>query len=151
MKIGDRVYVHGYVDEIRKDTVIIRNEGGYFGTVKSEIVEAQKAEDIVSVVRCKDCKWGREISGNIECNADRNNPPEYHGYGWFCPLGEERKMMTFDDLLDKFHDAFPFAKVEDYRPICHELFTDDKVGITIWMKNGDVIEYYPATEEDSDD
>lgn len=56
MKIGDRVYVHGYVDEIRKDTVIIRNEGGYFGTVKSEIVEAQKTEDTVSVVRCKDCK-----------------------------------------------------------------------------------------------
>lgn len=57
MKIGDRIYVHGYVDEIRKDTVIIRNEGGYFGTVKSEIVEAQKAEDIVSVIRCKDCKF----------------------------------------------------------------------------------------------
>lgn len=60
-------------------------------------------------------------------------------------------MMTFDDLLDKFHDAFPFAKVEDYRPICHDLFTEGKSGITIWLKNGDVIEYYPATEEDSDD
>ena len=57
MKIDDRVYVHGYVDEIRKDTVIIRNEGGYFGTAKNEIVEAQKAEDIVSVIRCKDCKY----------------------------------------------------------------------------------------------
>lgn len=57
MKIGDRIYVHGYVDEIRKDCVIIHNDGGYFGTVKSEIVEAQKAEDIVSVIRCKDCKW----------------------------------------------------------------------------------------------
>lgn len=60
MKINDRVYVHGYVDEIRKDTVIIRNEGGYFGTVKSEIVEAQKTEDIVSVIRCKDCKYYRK-------------------------------------------------------------------------------------------
>ena len=60
MKIDDRVYVHGYVDEIRKDTVIIRNEGGYFGTVKSEIVEAQKVEDIVSVIRCKDCKHHHE-------------------------------------------------------------------------------------------
>lgn len=60
MKIGDRVYVHGHVDEIRKDCVIIRNDGGYFGTVKSEIVEAQKTEDIVSVIRCKDCtKWDR--------------------------------------------------------------------------------------------
>jgi hypothetical protein len=45
MKIGDRVYVHGYIDEIRKDVVIIRNSGGYFGTVKSEIIVAEtKAE-----------------------------------------------------------------------------------------------------------
>ena len=38
MKIGDEVYIHGYVDEIRKDTVIIRNEGGYFGTIESELI-----------------------------------------------------------------------------------------------------------------
>lgn len=37
MKIGDEVYIHGYVDEIRDDTIIIRNEGGYFGTSKREI------------------------------------------------------------------------------------------------------------------
>lgn len=37
IKIGDEVYVHGYIDEIRNDTVIIRNKGGYFGTVKDEI------------------------------------------------------------------------------------------------------------------
>ena len=37
MKIGDEVMVHGYVDEIRNDCVIIRNEGGYFGTVASEV------------------------------------------------------------------------------------------------------------------
>ena len=37
MKIGDEVFVHGYIDEIRKDTVIIRNDGGYFGTVPDEI------------------------------------------------------------------------------------------------------------------
>lgn len=41
MKIGNEVYVHGYIDEIRKDTVIIRNDGGYFGTVPSEIISAQ--------------------------------------------------------------------------------------------------------------
>lgn len=28
MKIGDRVFVCGYIDEIRKDTIIIRNAGG---------------------------------------------------------------------------------------------------------------------------
>ena len=41
MKIGDEVYVHGYVDEMRKDVIIIRNEGGYFGTVESEIVNVE--------------------------------------------------------------------------------------------------------------
>lgn len=38
MKIGDEVYVHGYVDEIRNGTIIIRNEGGYFGTALDEVM-----------------------------------------------------------------------------------------------------------------
>lgn len=50
MKIGDRVFVHGYVDEIRKDTVIIRNNGGYFGTIPSEIIKGD-------LVRCRYCKY----------------------------------------------------------------------------------------------
>ena len=37
MKIGDEVYVHGYVDEIREGTIIIKNSGGYFGTIRKEI------------------------------------------------------------------------------------------------------------------
>ena len=55
--------------------------------------------------------------------------------------------VTYRNILDKFHDAFPFSKVEDYRPICHELFTDEKVGITLWLDNGDIIEYYPNLED----
>ena len=39
MKIGDEVYVRGYVDEIRRDCVIIRNNGGYFVTIQSEVIE----------------------------------------------------------------------------------------------------------------
>lgn len=42
MKIGDEVYVHGYIDEIRQDTVIIRNEGGYFGTAPSEVIDQEE-------------------------------------------------------------------------------------------------------------
>ena len=38
MKIGDRCFVHGYIDEIRKDTVIVRNSGGYFGTSPGEVI-----------------------------------------------------------------------------------------------------------------
>ncbi len=49
------------------------------------------AEPIGELTRCEDCKWGKEISGNIECNVDLNNPPEYHGYKWFCPLGERKE------------------------------------------------------------
>ena len=49
MKIGDRVFVQGYVDEIRKDCVIVRNRGGYFGTEKCEVIQGD-------LVRCKDCK-----------------------------------------------------------------------------------------------
>ena len=43
--------------------------------------------DAVEVVRCKDCRWGREACGNIECSSDF----AYHGYEWFCPNGERRE------------------------------------------------------------
>lgn len=51
--------------------------------------------------------------------------------------------MTVEDVLDAFNDAFPFAEVDDYRPICHELFEEGKEGLTIWLKNGDMLVYYP--------
>lgn len=41
MKIGDEIFVHGYIDEIRKDTVIVRNDGGYFGTIPSEVITGE--------------------------------------------------------------------------------------------------------------
>ena len=44
MKIGDRIYVRGYVDEIRKDTVIVRNDGGYFGTTWNEVTPSAQQE-----------------------------------------------------------------------------------------------------------
>ena len=51
------------------------------------IVESAPTVDAVEVVRCKDCKWGREVCGNIECSSDF----AYHGYEWFCANGERRK------------------------------------------------------------
>lgn len=61
MKIGDRVFVHGYVDEIRNDTVIIRNKGGYFGTIPSEIMvvdtpQTEQGTDCTEVEQT-DCPW----------------------------------------------------------------------------------------------
>lgn len=54
------------------------------------IIDKLPAADAVPVVRCKDCRWGREVCGNIECFVDSNIPPEHHGYEWFCPNGERR-------------------------------------------------------------
>ena len=53
LKIGQEVLIHGYVDEIRKDTVIIRNEGGYFGTVEYEItdIEMSNTNDVLDKIR----------------------------------------------------------------------------------------------------
>ena len=64
--------------------------GRFFGVAEIDIVNAPTV-DAVEVVRCKDCRWGREACGNIECSVDLNLPPEYHGYEWFCPNGERRK------------------------------------------------------------
>ena len=64
MKIGDRVFVHGYVDEIRKDTVIIRNNGGYFGTIPSEIIKGD-------LVRCKDCKYYESVTARCTVRGER--------------------------------------------------------------------------------
>ena len=50
--------------------------------------------------------------------------------------------MTYIEVLNKFNDEFPHADIDDYRPLS-ELFIKNKVGITIWLKNGDMIVYCP--------
>ena len=60
MKIGDKVYVQGWVDEIRKDTVIIRNTGGYFGTVAEEIVPSAQSERMRG-------RWIDEVRDDDHC------------------------------------------------------------------------------------
>ena len=77
MKIGDRVLIIGTVDEIRKDTVIIRNEGGYFGTVKSEIIKGD-------LIRCRDCVHYKPF--------DKNKP-------YSCSVGMDE--ITGDDYCSR--------------------------------------------------
>ena len=50
--------------------------------------------------------------------------------------------MTFIDMLNKFGEEFPHADIDDYRPACAE-FVNGKAGITVWLKNGDMIIYCP--------
>ena len=78
MKIGDRVFVRGYIDEIRKDTVIIRNAGGYFGTIPSEVITGELSSAQPELNEwCHDCKeydtendccprWGQVIKTALE-------------------------------------------------------------------------------------
>lgn len=49
LKIGQEVLIHGYIDEIRKDTIIIQNEGGYFGTVECEVTGIEMHCDIEQI------------------------------------------------------------------------------------------------------
>ena len=82
MKIGDSVYVHGYIDEIRKDCVIICNDGGYFGTDSSEVINS-------NLIRCKDCKYHflhkrLNIPWCRYFHIDR-------GYDDFCSSGERKE------------------------------------------------------------
>lgn len=62
MKIGDEVYVHGYVDEIRGDTIIIRNSCGYFGTDVHEVrqIDAREKEE------AKELGMGDRIKQKLE-------------------------------------------------------------------------------------
>ena len=42
LKLNDEIYIKAFVDEIRKDIVICRNAGGYFGTIPSEIIKVRR-------------------------------------------------------------------------------------------------------------
>ena len=86
-KIGDRIFVRGYIDEIRKDTVIVRNDGGYFWTIPSEVItgELPSAQP--------ERKTGRWIYGEHDvamCDG-------YHcsECGFFVPWDYKRKFIDF--------------------------------------------------------
>ena len=74
MKIGGEVYVHGYVDEIRKDVIIIRNDGGYFGTVPSEVFCYEEDRNGYGTMNsadtpqtdCETCKYAEEADEHCE-------------------------------------------------------------------------------------
>jgi len=73
------------------DITDLPKDGTALIVYSKENVDNAPTVDAVEVVRCKDCRWGREVCGNIECSVDLNLPPEYHGYEWFCPNGERRE------------------------------------------------------------
>jgi len=86
MKIGDRIFVRGYIDEIRKDTVIVRNDGGYFGTIPSEVTgELPSAQP--HITHCAECiHWQHSAVRKSYCEVfDWMNTAED-----FCSFAEAR-------------------------------------------------------------
>lgn len=98
MKDDRLISLNAAIDAFKKELTVGKPKGNYVTTCSAigykgakQILEALPSVDAVEVVRCEDCKWGREVCGNIECFVDSNVPPEYHGYEWFCPNGERRR------------------------------------------------------------
>ena len=99
-KYGDRMSGYIDVDEFRRvmyheafetDSDLQKWDSGCWIRYKmfENAIKNFPIADVVPVVRCKDCKWGKETCGNIECFVDLNAPSEYHGYDWYCPNGEK--------------------------------------------------------------
>lgn len=85
-KIGDRIFVRGYIDEIRKDTVIVRNDGGYFGTTWNEVTPSAQPE----IIHCKECKYGvQDEDKRWYCRGLGCQVGEADGSG-FCADAERR-------------------------------------------------------------
>lgn len=59
--------------------------------------------------------------------------------------------MTNGEILKIFYEKYekyPEIRAVDYRPLCPELFTKNLKGVTIWLENGDVIQYYPKEAQE---
>lgn len=77
-RIGDEVYIHGYIDEIRNDVIIIRNEGGYFGTSDREIFYYEEDERGYGTMN----EAGRKTEPQTDCEGcDR-----YEDGGELCDM-----------------------------------------------------------------
>jgi len=93
-KIGDRIFVRGYIDEIRKDTVIVRNDGGYFGTTPSEVITGELPSAQLDVPdmnvgekTCKTCHLWEDGELNIACPWGSNYE---HYEDDYCSLWEKQ-------------------------------------------------------------
>ena len=54
------------------------------------------------------------------------------------------RIKTYGEIFKEFKDKYPIPKVEDYRPFDSE-FIKDKSGIVVWLKNGDMVAYFPKS------
>lgn len=85
MKIGDEIYVHGHIDEIRKDTIIVSNNGGYFGTVPSEIVTNPNS----GWIQCRNRLPSNEDWMIVTiCDSTGDTLNTYTDFGWYLDVAD---------------------------------------------------------------
>lgn len=115
MKIGDRVFVHGYIDEIRKDTVIIRNDGGYFGTAPSEVVTGELPSVQPEITD------GQAIEHLQESGWMQSHDKQMYEMGLRERLADDSD--SYDVLLPSAHPERPKGKWLSHYEYCkkHEL------------------------------
>lgn len=116
MKIGDRIFVHGVVDEIRGDNIIIHNEGGYFGTIQGEVEEQSKYEEAREKAYeegyktgCKD-GWGlaAKIEGTTCGQVHDVFGIEEDNSAWLC------NQISYDEALARYRE---WKEINDWRDI----------------------------------
>ena len=70
----------------------LQNAYGYlqkqFFEVQDELLKEQEA-----VVRCKDCKFGKEAYDNMRCHKPgmKEYESDYHSFDWFCADGKRKE------------------------------------------------------------
>lgn len=84
------------IDEARKNNSndVEYLEGIYATFVESKLtLDSIPTVDAVPVVRCKDCIYGTEMSGNIVCHQPKHNEYEtdIRWFDWYCADGEPKE------------------------------------------------------------
>ena len=138
MKIGDRIFVRGYIDEIRKDTVIVRNDGGYFGTILSEVTgELPSAQADPPWIPCSE-RLPEAEDCPMDCLVTRKS--KYIGNYTDMAVCEKNGMWTHEDW-----DAIVLGDVKDGKSTGLISTRDDD--IIAWMP---LPEPYKAGSEDKE-
>ena len=64
----------------------------------------------------------------------------------------KHKCLSVEAIERVFRYRHPDLAINDIRPLAGDFFKEDyPYGITIWLKNGDLIEYYPALPVDAEE
>ena len=54
------------------------------------------------------------------------------------------RIKTYGEIFKEFNEKYYSNEIDDYRPFDSE-FIKDKSGIVVWLKNGDIVAYFPKS------